>query len=425
MKVLFVSNYYPPHSTGGYDIACQAMVTELKGRGHEIAVATSRYGLTADDAPSEPGISRALHRPQDSSSLVSLVSWERADRRVLAERLNHFTPDVVYAWNLLQLFPSVHEVLNDSASPVVYNIQDSWLPRHLESAVERRDAWRAPGGGARGMARRATERLLEGLGLVRPVTTVRDVRLERVVFCSRYQEERHRALGLPLGQGTVIQNGVDLTVFNGQAAPRAGQDLRALFVGRMVPDKGAHVAVEAVRQAREGGLDVHLTLAGISTFPWDYEENLRRQAASSTLAGAISFAGAVANRDLPKLHAGHDVLVFPSAHLEGLPMTVIEAMASGLPVVGTLTGGTGEALQHEMNGLVFAVGDAEALRRHLEVLARSPDLRQRLHDGALRTARTRFDIKKKAEETEAYLEAAVTAWRSGERMGATASSNRR
>jgi glycogen synthase len=424
MKVLFVTNYYPPHSTGGYDIACHAMATQLMTRGHEIAVVTSRYGVPAD-AASEQGIARALHRPQDSASLMQLVAWESADLRFLAEKLGAFPPDVVYAWNLLQLFPSVHRALKDARAPVVYNIQDSWIPRHLQSAEERRNAWHAPGGGLRGLARRATGRLLQGLGRGERPATVDDVPLEHVIFCSGYQHEQHLALGLPLGEGPVIQNGVDLTLFDGQASPRSHEGLRALFVGRMVPDKGAHVAVEAVRRARAGGLDVRLTLAGISTFPWEYEENLRREAARPPLDGAVSFVGAVANRDLPALHAAHDVLVFPSAHLEGLPMTVIEAMASGLPVLGTLTGGTGEALQHDVNGLVFQVGDVEGLKTHLVTVARSDDLRRRLRDAALHTARTRFDVKRKAEETEAYFEAVVTAWRKGDLSGAAGSSNPR
>src|SRR5262245_20966747 len=102
MKVLIVTDHYPPYGTGGYETACEAVVEGLRRRGHEVRVLTSVHG--AGPHQRSDRVDRVLHRPQDSAFMPQLGWWELRDRQQLDRIVSSWRPDVVYAWKLLQLF---------------------------------------------------------------------------------------------------------------------------------------------------------------------------------------------------------------------------------------------------------------------------------------------------------------------------------
>jgi glycogen synthase len=376
MRLLFLTERYPPHYTGGYEIACRAVAETLRARGHEIAVLTSNY-RTPSTAADDPGVLRLLHRPQDSANVFEPAFWERADTRTLRRVLAEFRPDVVYVWSLMQMFASLHRELRVSGRPILYNIQDLWLPRQLEAAEARRAAWRqASPDAVRGAAKTAARVAFDLWSPTwwRPVSP-EDLPLEHVVFCSDFQRRQHVAAGLPLGDFRIIYNGIDLDLF--RTGIRSTSDaFRVLFVGRLVAEKGAHVALAGVARLRESGVDARLTIAGVPAYPLDYVAGLESLAARPPLQGSVRFLSNVPNAELASLHLEHDVLAFPSRHLEGLPMTLIEAMATGLAVVTTTAGGSAEMVRDGENALVVAPEDPAALAAALERLRLDAGLRK-------------------------------------------------
>lgn len=101
--------------------------------------------------------------------------------------------------------------------------------------------------------------------------------------------------------------------------------------------------------------------------------------------------------------AEHDVLVFPSEWEEPFARTVLEGMATGLPVIGALTGGTGEILVEGETGLTFAAGDSEGLARQIRRLAEEPALRRRLAANGRAVVASRFTLQRMVDELEAAL----------------------
>ena len=93
--------------------------------------------------------------------------------------------------------------------------------------------------------------------------------------------------------------------------------------------------------------------------------------------------------EMPRKYRAHDVFLFTSEVHEGLPGTIIEAFACGMPVVGTLTGGTKDVLRPEENCLVFQMGDAAGLAEAMGRLIREKTLRARLAERGARFARER------------------------------------
>lgn len=399
MRILVVSNYFPPHSVGGYDIACEAFVSRLSRRGHEVTVLTSNYraaGVVAADQAA-----RLLHRPQDTAALPQLLWQERADRRTLRRHLR-VTPDVIVASNLLQLFPSLHGELARSGRPLVYFLQDPWIPAHLDTAIALHRAWFESGGGLRGAVRRAL-----GRALVSRTPERVPLRVDHAVYCSHELVRRCEAAGIrPRLAGRVIHNGVDGGAFERPPGSVGGEAaFRLLFVGRIVAEKGVHLAIEAVRLLRSRGLPIRLTIVGIPSYPWQYVDDIRSEVERERGLGSawLELFEDVPNRDIKHFYWNADALVFPSTVSEGLPMTVLEAMAASLPVVGSITGGTGDVLSDGLNGLTFPAGSSAELSDRLERLCQDRELLRALSVGARSTIRERFDIEQQATRLETFL----------------------
>ena len=147
----------------------------------------------------------------------------------------------------------------------------------------------------------------------------------------------------------VTPNGVDTGEFSPGAEPSAAAGLRILFVGRLIPRKGVADLLAALR----GVTDVALTVVGDGP----ERDALALYAANHGIDA--TFSGNVEHSALPHLYRAHQLFVLPSYN-EGMSNTVLEAMASGLPVVVTDVGGSGELVDE--NGVVVPVGDVEALR---------------------------------------------------------------
>jgi glycosyltransferase involved in cell wall biosynthesis len=172
--------------------------------------------------------------------------------------------------------------------------------------------------------------------------------------------ERH---GIPADRIVVLPNAVDTSRFSARRAPRApGAPFTAVFVGRLVAEKGLPTLFEAWARAFAGRKDVRLRLAGDG----ELEGELREQARRLGIADEIEFLG---HQDrVEDIIATADVGVLPSK-IEGLSNTLLEFMASGLPTLASQVSGSEDFIVTGRNGWLFPVGDVEALTAHLGAAA--------------------------------------------------------
>lgn len=192
-----------------------------------------------------------------------------------------------------------------------------------------------------------------------------------------------KVLGLNPALFTVIPNGVaddpesKGAVWNGEGEFTVGH------IGSITENKGWRLAADAVLQLRAEGLKIRLLIAGVGP----EEEQARLMAGAS--GGGIEFFGHVSQPRrnlLPRLHA----LSVMSRH-EGLPMTIIEAMAAGVPVVATAVGGIPEAVADGQTGFLIR-RDVEALVKSLRRLLQSPELWRTISAGTRERFERQFEI---------------------------------
>jgi phosphatidylinositol alpha-1,6-mannosyltransferase len=161
----------------------------------------------------------------------------------------------------------------------------------------------------------------------------------------------------------LVPNGVDLAAFS-PAPIDDGGPLRVVCVARLIERKGQHHLIEAVKRLTDDGLELTLDLVGTG----DALDANRQQADRLGVADRVRFEGYVPREQIAAHYAAAHVFVLPSYN-EGMSVATLEAMAAGLPVIITHTGGTAELVEEGCNGLTFEWADVNTLTAHLKRLA--------------------------------------------------------
>ena len=188
-----------------------------------------------------------------------------------------------------------------------------------------------------------------------------------------------REYALPPSAVPVVGNGIDLDAFRGpQRRGLRGAGARLLCVARLAPAKNHALLLQTVALLRESGRDVSLTLVGDGPLRGRLEELARELGISER----VRFAGR--RTDTPAFYRDCDLFVLLSDY-EGMPMSIIEAMASGLPVVATRAGGVGELVDDGVSGALVEA-DAAAAAEAIAAICDDPALYARLSAGAVRTS---------------------------------------
>lgn len=167
-------------------------------------------------------------------------------------------------------------------------------------------------------------------------------------------------------------------VFTRRRLGISSEEFLALFVGRLVPEKGAHVLVEAMSAVREAIPSVRLLLVGprgTSTEHSQYHEELRDEIQKRGLSEVVRLLGEIPEDELRAAYRAADCLVVPSLWAEPAPMVVAEAMREGLPVIASKIGGLPSRIIDGATGLLFTPGDPRDLARCITFFARDPQVR--------------------------------------------------
>jgi glycosyltransferase involved in cell wall biosynthesis len=178
---------------------------------------------------------------------------------------------------------------------------------------------------------------------------------------------------------SLVANGVDLATFRPADAIPDNGPLRLLCVARLIERKGQHHLIEAVKRLTKSGIDVTLDLVGTG----DAKPANEVQVQALEIGDRVRFVGYIRREEIAAHYAAAHVFVLPSYN-EGMSVATLEAMAAGLPVVVTRTGGA-ELVKEGVNGFTFEWADVDALTICLRRLATNRSLARQL--GAASRAR--------------------------------------
>jgi glycosyltransferase involved in cell wall biosynthesis len=372
LRVAVFTDHFSPRSSGGVEHVVWEVYRRLAGRDVNVLVVTAleRGWASFDGAP---GMSTHSSRIWDLSSVAGAqVGFAPALFRTVPRALEAFRPDVLHANGL-------H--FQTTLAAALANHKRRW-PMVLTSHVAKLDALQQP-------TRTLTAAYESSLG--RYVLG----RSTRFIAISPSVREHLEQLGVAPERIDDVANGVDHGHFHpGERRAAKGQPL-LMFVGRHMPNKGPQVFLEALGILRDANLDFRAEL--LSSGP--LRERLEKRTDELRLRDRVTFRGHVPDVAAEMRRA--DVIARPSFS-EGMPLSLLEAMATGVCLAVSDVSGNSDLIRDGVNGLMFPPGRADLLAAALKRAIESPDLRRSLAEAA-RTDSLQYSWERCADETLAVL----------------------
>lgn len=409
MRILVMINVYPPFELGGMGRSCLQVVEELSARGHDVRVLTSMHG-TGNVPKVENGIHRKLFLEMDFTPWRHLYTFlferrkrEKHNLEVLEDLIYEWQPEVIFVWGLWNLHRSL-ATLAEELCPgrVAYRFSEYWPTLPSQHALY----WQTAG-------RRWYSRLPKKLiGYIAQAIQSLDEPLPKPKFENAMcVSAATRAVlvnaGIPVEDARIIHTGLDITKFgNGlfrDSAVESHHSLSLLYAGRLRPDKGVETAIEAIAYLvhHRGAEKIHLDFAGSGND--EYVDHLKKLVDKAEVSSYVSFLGRIPPEHMPALMNKHDILVVPSLWPEPFARVVLEGMITGMVVLATDTGGTGEIVKDGENGLFFTAGDAVDLAEKIISLGDDNELRDRLSRAGRETVLREFTVEKMMDQIEEFL----------------------
>lgn len=435
MKILVVTNLYPPVSPGVGEWRCQAVVEALALRGHHVQVLTSNFGINFEERGSE--VERRLHlngafgQPA-VTEFTALRALELHNQRVLLETFARFNPDLLFVWSLRGLSKSLIFSLAQFRRPVVYDVADDWMVTDLP-----RDPWLKWWNSGRlplsaQVRRRALELTgqrtkLDSLAPTRPAAggdrmpdvfdaevlaspradALRVFSFPRIYFCSEYLRGVARAGGLQVEHAEIIRPGIATEVFFAEPRPVSQAPRQLLVCTPLVRESGVLTALTALQQVCAGGTKISLTVCGRG--PSDHVAQLRSFVIDHRLP--VEFVNhAPRSREMTQLFRTADVFLHTEEWPEPCVLTPLEAMVSGQAVIGSTAGGGAEIFRHRENALAYEPGNAAALAGCIRTLLEAPALRRAITEAGQTEIISRYNEIASADRIENYLKESLAQW---------------
>ncbi len=401
MRILLLSNLYPPDVQGGAEILAADIATGLEKLGHEVLVLTSTPGSPRKEGAVWRTLSSAPPAHFDRQrpvwqQLKLLFNYYRryhhcANARELQRVVTVTQPDVVYIWEITGIgVNSILRVLSRLSIPIVFHLGSYWLlyARSPETEQSR-------------LHKRQIKQWLIG--------TITIPQHASFIAVSETVKQEYIRAGFDQEHIEVIYNGIDsrfLSLTSAQSTTHRNFEL--LFVGRLRIEKGILVLLKALDLLVNGSEqldgrvpDLHLNIFG--TGDQVYYNELQDFLREKGLSQNVTFQGRVSQDELIERYDCSDILIVPSLWQEPFGLVAVEAMARGLPVIASHVGGLAEILTHGKHGLLVEPGNERALAVAIRQLQTDPDKRMQLGQTARVLVQERFLIEKNARRVEQHL----------------------
>jgi glycosyltransferase involved in cell wall biosynthesis len=222
---------------------------------------------------------------------------------------------------------------------------------------------------------------------------------DRICFCSRALKQSAERAGFVVGHGEVIYPGITGAFF-GEIKPAAAPMKKFLIVGKLSEENGVMTALEALKIVRAARLNVTLQIYGRGDS--NYVAKLRSFVVSNQLPVEFLTVSNL-NSDMAAIYKRHDVLLHTPQWAEPFPVTPLEAMGCGLPVIGSTAGGAEELFHHGENAMTFPPGDAAQLAARIQELQISPALRCQMAETAQNEVVSKFNDTVIMDQVENFL----------------------
>ncbi len=395
MRILAISNLYPPESLGGYEQRCFLLMNYLASRGHAVRLLCSDYSQSSKEGKIQVNEKQQHPRHPDSFvqvdrclkihgllgppwlSIGALFWQERWNQKQLKRLIQEHKPDCILLSCMGGISKSLIHTAESMGIPLVYDISDHWVQRAPEA-----DVWLSWWNRSASLPKSFIRKFAHYSGIQAlisravPTKPFSSIQFSWAYYCSSFLEELTASAGFRAKNSQVIYCGIDIKQFQKKQSYLVSKDrkqLRSLlFVGRLDADKDPLGVIELVRDLiLEEGWNLELDLYGRGE--GEYLQQMKAVISSAKLDSKIKIKSCSAE-EMTSLYSGYDAMIFNSNWGEPFALTPLEGMASALPVIFSTDGGQRElADQLGENCWAFEAGDRAQLQRQLISFLESED----------------------------------------------------
>ena len=407
MRIIWMISLYPPYVVGGNEILAREVVQALRTRGHDVHVLTAR-GREFDTTPY---IHQVLNYDLEEKEAIFLGGkaptpaniakryvFDRKAYQAVRSTVQQLQPALIVMDN--QYMASVAPLLavRDAPCPVIAQVLDKWL-RYLLWDLS---LLLHPGKGwQRQMLQMYVRRVQPWLQ--------RSAKPDAIVAVSEFIKGQYVEAGFPSDRIMVAHLGIDTALFQPRQEPHVKDNsLEVVFAGQLWEGKGPQVVVDALGRLRRSEPDLDLRLRIMGRGNEAFKQYLLAEIQKHGMQDRTVLDGFVPQSMVAERLRKADIFVLPSIWDEPFSVILVQAMASGIPVIATTSGGTPEALVDGVEGILIPPQDADALAGAVLRLARNPGLRNMLAQAAVVRAQNQWSFPAYVDRLERYYEKAVS-----------------
>lgn len=419
MRIMVVSNLFPPDYEGGFEINAHKLAVALRGRGHDVEVMTSEFGETYAGSRDEPAwVHRIFRRARPTRAyrwaLAQLggdmtkdlpLGGERLGRLAIArlgfvlavrqrlgvaqrnlnasrDLLSRRPVDLAYVFGLEWVGATVLEAFRERGIPVVHHSGDEWLMATAKPSKAMR----------------------LGVTLLHPMAYRLESRfdIENVLVVSEFLRRRYLDRGFDPAKIQALPRGIEFEIAHDVDRSRL---VPATFfmASRITHFKGYGVAIEAAGKlhAADPSRTWRLRIAGEGDA--EYKAVLRDSIKDAGLGERVQFLGKITRDEVVQQMKTATAFISASIYGEPFANTIIEALASGTPLIGSKAGSMEEVVTDGQEGLLYEKTDSDALASHMKWTLDHP--REALEIARRGTTRVEeaFTLERVLDRTEAYF----------------------
>lgn len=394
MKILAITDLYPPHHQGGYELRSKDIFDGLRRKGHEVYINSSlcpdrRCQMHTD----EPFVSRVLHHKSETTSILKRIILDSIDLRFIDWQIQTIKPDLIYLSHLGDLaspiffYLAVLEVpiiIDDGGLGVVFlnrifknglyfykNPEDpvirTWMKSFLNSAIYFFSNGRIP-------------------------KEIKWPEKYMVIFNNSRAFENAKEKGILVKNTKVIFSGVDTSIFTYTPRLECNKPIRIIVPGRIESQKGTKDALHLLEKLQANKIDAQLTLLGSVGSPVYFDEIIH-EVAEKSLQDIVQVSPMVTHRELSELYRESDICFFPSYHKTGLSRVPLEAMASGCVIISYGNEGSSHIIQNGVTGHIVPEGDIDAVASLIIKITSTPGALRQITSKARRVIDQEYSMK--------------------------------
>lgn len=404
MKILAITDSYPPHHSGGYELRSRDVLTGLTMRGHDVRVITTRCPspnctLHLD----EKNIFRVLRKRSDTHSFILRISFDIFELRFLDRMLKSMKPDIIYLSHLGDLSKPIFFFFSNRNFPIVFD--DGGAGIVYLSRVFKQGLYFYERETASFFQSKAKSLIVEGISLLSGNLIPKKLAWPKkmsVYFNNKRSLEIARQNNVPFLNEKILYSGVDLKIFPCKTQDEPHVPLRIVVPGRIEPNKGTRDVISLVEILEQMGIQTSVTVVG-KVDHQSYYDDLLKYVEQLNLKSDVRFQSMLDHERLASIYRESDICFFPSYQKPGMSRVPLEAMASGCLVISYGNEASNEVIVNSKTGYLVDEGDVQAVAAIVKDVVEDPTIYESVIGRARTYIETSCSLETYIDKIEKYM----------------------